>query len=140
MTVRSKPLLILSAFFLVVALVGVAAIIVSLAPRLTQGVLKLVRTARDAGRYADSEIHFKQALQLEPRNAVIHEEFAGLYKEWLAHASAEKSPALRREWLDRLVTAAQVRQSDERAPQGAARAMRCRSIWGPSRFTGPRKF
>jgi len=106
MTVRSKPLLILSGFFLVVALVGVAAIIVSLTPRSTQGVLKLARTARVAGRYADAEIHYKQALQLEARKAAIHEEFAGLYKEWLANAPVEKRSALRHEWLDRLVSAA----------------------------------
>ncbi len=106
MTVRSKPLLILSGFFLVVALVGVAAITISLAPRSTQGVLKLGRTARAAGRYADAEIYYKQALQLEARNAAIHEEFAGLYKEWLGHGPVEKRPALRHEWLDRMVSAA----------------------------------
>ncbi len=106
MTVRSKPLLILSGFFLVVALVGVAAIIVSLTPRSTQGVLKLGRSARADRRYADAEIHYKQALQLEARNAGIHEEFAGLYKEWLAQAPVEKRPALRHEWLDHLVSAA----------------------------------
>jgi len=106
MTVRSKPLLILSGFFLVVAVVGVAAIVLSLVPRSTQGVLKLGRTAKAAGRYPDAEIHYKQALQLEPRNAAIHEEFAGLYKEWREHAPAEKKSALRHEWLDRLVSAA----------------------------------
>jgi predicted Zn-dependent protease len=106
MTVRSKPLLILSGFFLAVAALGVAAIVLSLTPRSTQGILKLARTARAAGRYADGEIHYKQALQLESRSAAIHEEFAGLYKEWLDRAPAEKKAALRREWLDHLVSAA----------------------------------
>jgi predicted Zn-dependent protease len=106
MTVRSKPLLVLSGFFLVVACVGVAAIVLSLVPRSTQGVLKLGRTARAATRYADAEIHYKQALQLDPRNAAIHEEFAALYREWLERAPAEKQPALRRDWLDHLVSAA----------------------------------
>ncbi len=106
MTVRSKPLLILSGFFLVVAVIGVAAIILTLAPRSTQGTLKLAHTARTAGRYADCEIHYKQALQIEPKSAVIHEEFAGLYKEWLGHAPVDKKAALRHEWLDRLMSAA----------------------------------
>jgi predicted Zn-dependent protease len=106
MTVRSKPLLILSGFFLVVAAIGVATIILSLSPRSTQAILKLGRTAQRAGRYADAEIHYKQALQLETKSAVIHEEMAGLYKEWIAHAPAEKKAALRHEWLDHLVSAA----------------------------------
>jgi tetratricopeptide (TPR) repeat protein len=106
MTVRSKPLLVLSGVFLVVAVVGVAAIVLSLAPRSTGGILKLARTAQGAGRYADAEIHYKQALQIEPKNAAIHQEFAGLYQVWLGHAPVDKKPALRHEWLDHLISAA----------------------------------
>lgn len=119
MTVRSKPLIILSGFFLMVAVVGATAIILSLSPRSTQGILKLARTAQAAGRYADAEIHYKQALQLEPKSATIHEEFAGLYKEWLDRAPVEKKPALRHEWLDRLVSAAKY----DKALKGARREL-----------------
>ncbi len=79
MTVRWKPLLILSGLFVVVALVGVVAITSTLSPRSSQSVLKQARDARDAGRLADAEIYFQQALQLEPKSAPIHEEFAELY-------------------------------------------------------------
>ncbi len=43
MTVRWKPLLVLSGLFLVVALVGVVAITLSLVPRSSQGILKMAR-------------------------------------------------------------------------------------------------
>ncbi len=78
MTVRWKPLLILSGLFVVVALVGVVALIMTLAPRSSQGTLKLARAAQEAGRFEDAEIHYKQALQIDSRNAAIYEEFAGL--------------------------------------------------------------
>ena len=78
MTVRWKPLMILSGLFLVVALVGVVAITLTLVPRSSQGILRRARAAREAGRFEDAEIYYKQALQIEPKNAAIHEEFAGL--------------------------------------------------------------
>ncbi len=70
MTVRWKPLMILSGLFLVVALIGVVAITVAMMPRSSQGILKVARAAREAGRFEDAEIYYKQALQVEPRNAV----------------------------------------------------------------------
>jgi len=105
MTVRWKPLLILSGLFLVVALVGVVAITIALVPRSSQGILKMARGAREAGRFENSEIYYKQALQLEAKNAAIHEEFANLYRDWMNHASAEKKTALRNDWLEHLVSA-----------------------------------
>ena len=90
MTVRWKPLMILSGLFLVVALVGVIAITAAMMPRSSQGILKVARAARDAGRFPDAEIYYKQALQVEPRNATIHEEFAGMYRDWMRQADAEK--------------------------------------------------
>ena len=48
MTVRWKPLLVLSGVFSVVAVVGVIAMAWSLVPRSAQGVLKQARTAAAA--------------------------------------------------------------------------------------------
>jgi cellulose synthase operon protein C len=106
MTVRWKPLLILSGVFVVVLLVGVVVIMLALVPRSSQGILKMARGAREAGRFENSEIYYKQALQLEAKNAAIHEEFANLYRDWMNHAAAEKQTALRTDWLDHLLSAA----------------------------------
>ncbi|HZW32760.1 MAG TPA: tetratricopeptide repeat protein [Isosphaeraceae bacterium] len=105
MTVRWKPLLILSGLFLVVALIGVVAIAVTLVPQSSQGTLKLARAAQEAGRFENAEIYFRQALQVEPRNAEIHEQFAGLYRDWAGHAPAEKQAELRGKWLEQLASA-----------------------------------
>ena len=102
MTVRWKPLMILSGLFLVVALGGVVAITVAMMPRSAQGILKVARAARDAGRFKDAEIYYKQALQVEPRNPAIHEDFAGLYREWSRQAQGDQRAALRGEWLVQL--------------------------------------
>ena len=67
MTVRWKPLLILSGVFSVVAVVGVIAMAWSLVPRSAQGILKQARTAAAAGRFDDAVIYFKQALQYDAR-------------------------------------------------------------------------
>ena len=61
--------------------------------------------ARESGRFEDAEIYFKQALQLEAKNAAIHEEFAELYRDWADHAPAEKRPSLRNERLAHLASA-----------------------------------
>ena len=106
MTVRWKPLLILSGIFSVVAVVGVIAIAWSLVPRSAQGVLKQARSAAAASRFDDAEIYFKQALQYEGKNAKIHEEFANLYRDWYKAAPVERREAIKAEWLGHLVKAA----------------------------------
>src|SRR5438067_952538 len=78
MTVRWKPLFILSGLFFVVAVLGVIAMAWTLVPKSAQGVLKQARAAAAAGRFENAEIHFEQALQFEAKNASIHEEFAKL--------------------------------------------------------------
>ena len=105
MTVRWKPLMILSGLFLAVALVGVVAITLTLVPRSSRGILSRARAARDASRFENAEIYYKQVLQLEAKNAAIHQEFAGLYREWSKQAQAAKKPALRNERLDHLLSA-----------------------------------
>lgn len=105
MTVRWKPLLILSGLFVAVAVVGVIAISSTLAPPSAQSLLKQARAARDAGRLADAEIHFKQALQGGAGDAAVHDEFATLYEKMLASAPAERREALRAERTDHLLKA-----------------------------------
>jgi tetratricopeptide (TPR) repeat protein len=105
MTVRWKPLVFLSGLFLVVALVGVVAITLTLKPHSSQDILRRARLARDAGRFENAEIYFKQALQNQAKNAAIHEEFAGLYRDWARRAPAEKQAVLRAEHADHLISA-----------------------------------
>src|SRR5208337_1662324 len=105
MTVRWKPLLVLSGVFSVVAVVGVIAMAWSLVPRSAQGALKQARTAAAAGRFDDAEIYFKQALQYDARSAAIHEEFANLYRAWCRTAPADRQETLKAERVDHLVKA-----------------------------------
>jgi tetratricopeptide (TPR) repeat protein len=105
MTVRWKPLLILSGLFLVVALVGVVAITVAMMPRSAEGILKVARAARAAGRFENAVIYYKQALQVDPRNASIHEDFAGLYRDWARRAPEDQRAALHGEWQGHLFSA-----------------------------------
>jgi cellulose synthase operon protein C len=106
MTVRWKPLLFLSGVFLVVGLIGVVAITLTLGPRSSQDILRRARVAREAGRFENAEIYFKQALQHDSKSAAIHEEFAALYRDWAKHAPVEKRAMLHTERLDHLATAA----------------------------------
>ncbi|MHB1558985.1 MAG: tetratricopeptide repeat protein [Isosphaeraceae bacterium] len=116
MTVRWKPLMILSGLFVVVALVGVVAITVAMMPRSAQGILKLAHSAREAGRYKDAVIYYKQALQADPRNASIHEDFAGLYRDWGRQAPEDQRAELRTGWLEQTSKAIEIDKS-ARAPR-----------------------
>jgi cellulose synthase operon protein C len=105
MTVRWKPLVFLSGVFLIVGVIGVSAIILTLAPRSTQASLSKARTSREAGRFEHAEIYYKQSLQDNAKDAAIHEEFAGLYRDWAKQAAAEKKASLRHEQIDHLRSA-----------------------------------
>ncbi len=105
MTVRWKPLLILSGLFVAVAVVGVIAISSTLAPPSAQAFLKQARAAREAGRLDDAEIHFKQALQGGADDAAVHDEFATLYELMLASAPADRKKALKDARLEHLLKA-----------------------------------
>jgi predicted Zn-dependent protease len=107
MTVRWKPLLILSGLFLVIAVVGVIAIVFTLVPRGSADILPAARAERAARRYENAEIHYKNALQKDGRNASIHEELAGMYAEWAERAPAEKKSDLQALANRSLVDAAQ---------------------------------
>src|SRR5271156_5704284 len=96
MTVRWKPLLILSGIFSLVAVVGLIAMAWSLVPRSAHGVLKQAQNAAAAGRFDHAEIYFKQALQYDGKSAVIHEQFANLYRDWCRTAPADHQRCSRR--------------------------------------------
>jgi tetratricopeptide (TPR) repeat protein len=96
MTVRWKPLLILSGLFLVIAVVSVIAFAFKMIPRSSAEILTVGRAARAARQYENAEVHFKRALQKEAKNAAIHEEFAALYTEWSQHAPAAQVDDLKR--------------------------------------------
>jgi tetratricopeptide (TPR) repeat protein len=105
MTVRWKPLLVLTGLFFVVAIVGLIAMAATLIPRSAQRVLKQARAAAAAGRYEDAEIYYKQAIQFDAKSAALHEELAQLYHDWFAAAPAERRELIRSEWIEHLVKA-----------------------------------
>ena len=95
MTVRWKPLLILSGLFVVIAIVGVIAMAYTLVPRGSADILPLARAERAAKRYDNALLQYQRALQKDGKNAAIHEEIASMYGEWAVHAPAEKKAELR---------------------------------------------
>jgi cellulose synthase operon protein C len=119
MSVRWKPLLILSGLFLAVALVGVIAISGTLVPPSSQGFLKRARAAREAKRFEPAEIDYKQVLQIDTKSAAIHEEFAEMYREWAATAPDAKKASLRAERLKNLLSAVKI----DKAAKGPRREL-----------------
>ncbi len=105
MTVRWKPLVILSGLFLLVALIGVVAITLTLVPRSSQSFLRRARMALNAGRFEEAEIDFKQALQIDAKDATVHDEFASFYRDWAKHSPADKRAALLNERHNHLESA-----------------------------------
>ena len=95
MTVRWKPLLVLSGLFVVVAVVGLIAMAFTLVPKGSRDILPAARAERAAKQYDKAWVRYKQALQVDGKNAAIHEEFAAMLDEWLAHAPAEKQAEIR---------------------------------------------
>lgn len=90
MTVRWKPLLVLSGLFAAIAILGFAAIAWTLIPRRAGDVLPLARAERNAGQFDKALIHYKQALQMDGKNPKVHEELASMFGEWAKKAPAEK--------------------------------------------------
>lgn len=102
MTVRWKPLLVLSGLFLVIAVVGVVTIAYTLIPRSSKDILPQARASRAAKQYEKALIYYKQALQTDGRNAAIHEELASMYGDWAAEAPPEKKAELQFQRIDSL--------------------------------------
>ncbi|MGC8640827.1 MAG: tetratricopeptide repeat protein [Isosphaeraceae bacterium] len=111
MTVRWKPLVILSVLFFVVAVIGVVAMVWTWSPRSAEGILNQARASAAEGRFENADIYFKQALQIDPKNPAIHLEFADLYRDWSQSAPAEKLESLQNERIAQLVAAAKFDKS-----------------------------
>ena len=123
MTVRWKPLVLLSALFLVVGVGGVLAITLTLVPRSSEGILRRARLAHEAGRYENAEIYYLQALQKDGKNAAIHFEAARLYKDWFDRAPAEKKGVLYNHRIDHLKSAVKFDQSMQGPRQALLKAV-----------------
>jgi len=114
MAVRWKPLIIMSGLFLVVAAAGFVVMMLTLSPRSAEAILKRAHAAREAQRFADAEIYFKQALQHEAKNPAVHEEFAELYRAWGQSAPQAKRAQLRADRLDHLLSAVKFNKAEAR--------------------------
>jgi tetratricopeptide (TPR) repeat protein len=108
MTVRWKPLLILSGLFVVVALGGLLAFTMVRGGGGTESILAKARADRSTGRFEEAEVEFKRAIQVDGRNAAIYQEFAAFYEEWLGKAPAEKVTKLQVDRLTCLSSAAKL--------------------------------
>ncbi len=99
MTVRWKPLLILSGLFVVVALMGLMTIATVMGSRGTAEILARARLEVKAKEYEKAKLDFQRALKLEPQNAAIHEEMANLFEQWAREAAPERKSELRGQYL-----------------------------------------
>jgi tetratricopeptide (TPR) repeat protein len=106
MTVRWKPLLILSGLFVVVALAGLMTIAMVMGSRGTADILARARQERKAREYDKAKLDYQRALKLDGRNAALHEEMADFYDEWSRQAPAEKKAELRGLYLASLTASA----------------------------------
>jgi predicted Zn-dependent protease len=106
MTVRWKPLLVLSGVFLVIAVAGLAAIAFVLMPSNASDILNKARAEMKAGEFDRAWIQYRRALQTDGQNARIHEEVAAMFAVWETKAPADKRVELRQQRLSALSDAA----------------------------------
>lgn len=90
MSVRWKPMILLTAVFVVLAAAGLFAFTKVLFPARAEDLLPLARAEVKAHKYDRAEIQYKRALQRDPKNAAIHLELAKMIAEW-----SETQPAQR---------------------------------------------
>lgn len=114
MTVRWKPLLILSGLFVVIAVVGVITMAYTLIPRGSGDFLPQARADRAAKQFEKAEVRYKQALQMDSHNPSLHEEMAGFYKEWAASAPPEVRAKLQ---MQRIQALSQARAMGKSLPE-----------------------
>jgi len=95
MTVRWKPLLVLSGVFAAIAVLGLIAMAITLSPGGVTEILARARAERLAKRFGDAEIDYKRALQIDGKAPAVHEEMALLYAEWAERAADPKRAELR---------------------------------------------
>ncbi len=117
MTVRWKPLLILSGLFVIVALVGLMTIATVMGSRGSEHLLARARTERKAGEFDKAKIDYQQVLKSDGRNVALHEEMADFYEEWAGRAPTEKKAELRASSLESLRAAASKAGSKQAGPK-----------------------
>ncbi len=105
MSVRWKPMILLSALFVFLAAGGLLAISVALVPGGSESILKQARSEAKAKQYDRALIQYQRALQLDPKNAKIHEEMAAMLADRMKAEPASRS-RLRADWLHALNNAA----------------------------------
>ena len=110
MTVRWKPLIVLSVLFCLVAVLGLTAVMFAL-PGDAKSILPMARRERAQGQFEKAELQYKRVIQLAPRDAKVHAEFAEFYAEWAE--SAPKNRHLLR--VQRLHELAEAAKFDKRA-------------------------
>ncbi|HEU5116069.1 MAG TPA: hypothetical protein VFT74_05270, partial [Isosphaeraceae bacterium] len=105
MSVRWKPMILISALFVFLAAGGLLAISVALVPGGSDSILKQARSEAKARQFDRAEIQYRRALQLDPKNPKIHEEMAGMLADRMK-AEPDSRPRRRVEWLAALNNAA----------------------------------
>lgn len=110
MTVRWKPLLLLSGLFLVIAVASLLTFVYMTRPDAAVLATKAQENA-NAGLFANAEIHYQRALQLEPANGKLHEQLARMYEEWIPKIS---DPTEKAQLLDKEIRALKDAQKHER--------------------------
>ena len=95
MSVRWKPLIILSGLFVVVAMGGLLAFVL-VAGQDDAGQILAQAAGRSEGRLGSRRRRFttSRPARPPPPDADVHEEVAGFYGDWLARADASKRPNL----------------------------------------------
>lgn len=115
MTVRWKPLLILSGLFVVVALAGLMTIATVMGSRTPSDFVARARVERKAREFEKAKLDYQIALKSDSRNAALYEEFADFCQEWLRDAPAEKKADLRTLAINALTSAANPNLGGKRA-------------------------
>ncbi len=105
MSVRWKPMIFLSALFVVLAAAGLLAITSVLGPGGAEEILGQARAEARAKKYDRAKIQFERALQREPRNAAIHLEYASMLAAWADQAPDQRAKNLAL-WRQELANAA----------------------------------
>jgi tetratricopeptide (TPR) repeat protein len=105
MTVRWKPLIVLTALFVLLAAAGLFAFTRVLFPARAEDLLPLARAEAESGKYDRAEIHYRRALQRDPKNPRIHFELAEMLGEWM-RSHPDQSAKLRPNWLTTMHDAA----------------------------------
>lgn len=105
MSVRWKPMILISALFVLIAAVGLLAITSTLMQSSPAEILAQARDEAKDGKYERAQIQYRRALQSDPRNPEIHAEFASMLERWAEAAPAVRG-RLRPERLNHLVEAA----------------------------------